>query len=74
MEEVKTYDNVWFEIEKTIKNMALTIFEIKKVCLPSEYYEIFKDGFLSGEEVRWCGKPVIKVNAKVIYFIVAQLT
>lgn len=67
--ENKTYEEIWNEIEKTLEDMGLTIFNISKIYLPSEKYKIYHSHMIMiGERMYWCGKPVVEYFGKVIYF------
>lgn len=66
MEEVKTFEDVWNQIDLNLEATGLTIFNIDKVYLPEKYYNIFIKEV--GNNTKWCGKPVKEYVGRVIYF------
>lgn len=69
MEKVNTFNEIWDEIQKSLEKTGLSLFNISKVYLPSEEYEIYQSHMVStGERIYWCGKPVREYIGKIIYF------
>ena len=67
--ENKTFDEIWNEIQESLEKTGLTLFNISKVYLPSEAYDVYQSRMVSiGERIYWCGKPVREYIGKVIYF------
>ena len=69
MEELKTYEEVWEEIEKDLNKTGMNLFQIKIVYLPSSYFEIYKVHCeQTNLPLSWCGLKVVKFSGDVIYF------
>ena len=67
--ENKTFDEIWNEIQEGLGKTGLNLFNISKVYLPSEEYDVYQSHMVSvGERIYWCGKPVKEYVGKVIYF------